>query len=107
CNGVAPSTADTAVIDGFTWKIVFYPSSSRTFTSHPGMGFFCVVSQVTSTNYRCLSQYTSGSIKIKDFVDYAVAHGYLSNSDYFGNVSIGNEVFAGKATSELGVKFSN
>lgn len=107
CGGVAPSTADTAVIDGFTWKIVYSPSISHTFSSHPGLAFNCVVSQISTNNYRCLTQYTSGSIKIKDFIDYAVAHGYLSSSDYFGNISIGNEVFAGKATSELGVKFSN
>jgi len=107
CGGVAPSTADTAVIDGFTWKIVFNPSTTHTFSSHPGLAFNCVVSQISTNNYRCLTQYTSGSIKIKDFIDYAVTHGYLSTSDYFGNVSIGNEVFAGQATSELNVKFSN
>lgn len=107
CNGVAPVSADTAVIDGFTWKIVYSPSTSHTFSTHPGLGFLCVVSQISANNTRCLSQYTTGTIKIKDFIDYAVSHGYLSTSDYWGNVSIGNEVFAGKATSELNVKFSN
>lgn len=107
CNGVAPVSADTATIDGLTWQIVYYSSSSHTFSTHPQLTFNCVVSQVSTNNARCLTQYTSGTIKIKDFIDYAVSHGYLSTSDYWGNVSIGNEVFAGKATSEIAAKFTN
>lgn len=106
CGGVAPSSADTAVIDGFTWKIVYNSSTSHTFSTHPGLAFNCVVSQISTNNYRCLTQYTSGTIKLKDFIDYAVAHGYLSSGDYFGNVSIGNEVFAGNAASEIKVQFT-
>ncbi len=99
--------ADTVTIDGATYDVIYNPSTSHTFNSHPGLAFVCHGTNVTSTDFRCLTPYLTGTIKLKDFIDYAVTHGYLSSSDYWGNVSIGNEVFAGSATSEIAAKFTN
>lgn len=96
CSGMP---VDTVTIDGATYNVLSHPSTSHTFSSHPGLAFIC------TTNCGALT--TSGTINVTHFVDYAVAHGYLSASDYFGNVAIQNEVFAGAATAELMTKVTN
>lgn len=90
---------DVVTIDGITYNVNFSPNTLTTFASHPSMSFNC------SAN--CQNLTSSGTIVVKHFIDYAVVHGYLSTSDYWGNVSIGNEVFAGSATSEITAKFTN
>lgn len=98
-NSCYGTPVDTVTIDGVTYNVISNPSSLHTFSSHPGLAFNCTAS--------CGALTASGTINVKHFIDYAVAHGYLANTDYFGNVAIQNEVFAGAATSELTTKVTN
>lgn len=49
-------------------------------------------------------QYAS-TLTFKPFIDYAIAKGYLNNAWYLGQITVGNEVYAGVGAASLTAKF--
>ena len=52
------------------------------------------------------SQQTSATVAVQPFINYAVTHGYISNTDYLAAIQVSHEIYMGSGSSNMTVKIN-
>jgi hypothetical protein len=87
-----PNPQGTVYLNGTTYDVGYSPATS-TAAAH----------LLFNANY---GSQTSATVTLQQYINYAVAHGYITNQDYLAAFQVSHEIYMGSGSSNMTVKIN-